>query len=384
MYQRTLEQRIEQYLFRGRVVTLLGARRTGKTTLVKVLLDKYTDKRTRYLNCDLQSVQFALEIQEAEPLKAFIGDQDLVVLDEAQNIKEIGKVLKILVDTYPEMQIIATGSSSFDLVNKTGEPLTGRVFAFKLYPLSLQEIAGSNGYSVIEPQLEHFLRFGLYPAIVPLSNDDAAMQLDELAANYLYKDILAFAGVKRARIITDLVRLLALQVGNEVSYNELAVNLGVDRKTVASYLDLLEQCFVVFRLGAFSRNLRKEVAKSQKVYFYDLGVRNALLQAFAPVSLRTDVGALWENFCIVERLKYADNNGIRANRYFWRTYDQKEIDYIEERDGKLTGFECKWNPTRRMRSPKDFLDTYPGSTINQIDRTNYWRYLIPPVDAPRR
>lgn len=376
MIKRILEQRIEQYLFRGRVVSLLGARRTGKTTLVKSLLAKYAEKRTRYLNCDLQSVQQALEVQEAEALKAYLGDQELVVLDEAQNVRGIGKVLKILVDTYPEMQIIATGSSVFDLANKTGEALTGRVFPFKLYPLSLQEIAGSDGYSVIEPRLERVLRFGLYPALLDLSEDDAAMQLDELVANYLYKDVLTHVGVKRSSVITGLVRLLALQVGNEVSYAELAGALGIDRKTVVSYVDLLEQCFVVFRLGSFSRNLRKEVAKSQKVYFYDLGVRNAILQAFAPLVLRADVGALWENFCIVERLKYTDNNGLRMNRYFWRTYDQKEIDYIEEKDGVLTGFECKWNPDRKVRTPGLFLETYPGSRIEKLDPSNYWRHLL--------
>jgi hypothetical protein len=376
MIKRTLEARIEQYLFRGRVVTLLGARRTGKTTLVKALLEKHADKRTRYFNCDLQSVQQALEVQEAEPLKAYLGDHDLVVLDEAQNVRGIGKVLKILVDTYPELQIIATGSSTFDLAYKTGEALTGRVFPFRLYPLSLQEVAAGGGYSVIEPRLERFLRFGLYPALLELNDDDAAMQLDELVANYLYTDVLAHVGVKRSSVITNLVRLLALQVGSEVSYAELASNLGIDRKTVVSYVDLLEQCFVLFRLGAFSRNLRKEVAKSQKIYFYDLGVRNAILQAFAPLPLRMDVGALWENFCIVERLKYTNNNGLRMNRYFWRTYDQKEIDFIEEKDGLLTGFECKWNQARRDRPPKDFLETYPGSTVNQIDRANYWRYLL--------
>jgi hypothetical protein len=376
MIKRTLEARIEQYLFRGRVVTLLGARRTGKTTLVKALLEKHADKRTRYFNCDLQSVQQALEVQEAEPLKAYLGDHDLVVLDEAQNVRGIGKVLKILVDTYPELQIIATGSSTFDLAYKTGEALTGRVFPFRLYPLSLQEVAAGDGYSVVEPRLERFLRFGLYPALLELNDDDAAMQLDELVANYLYTDVLAHVGVKRSSVITNLVRLLALQVGSEVSYAELASNLGIDRKTVVSYVDLLEQCFVLFRLGAFSRNLRKEVAKSQKIYFYDLGVRNAILQAFAPLPLRMDVGALWENFCIVERLKYTNNNGLRMNRYFWRTYDQKEIDFIEEKDGLLTGFECKWNQARRDRPPKDFLETYPGSTVNQIDRANYWRYLL--------
>jgi predicted AAA+ superfamily ATPase len=376
MITRTLEQRIEQHLFRGRVITMLGARRTGKTTLVNAILAKHADKRTRYLNCDLQSVQQALTMQEAEPLKAYLGNQELVVLDEAQNIKSIGMVLKILVDTYPEMQIIATGSSAFDLANRTGEALTGRVFPFKLYPLSLHEIAGSDGYSVISPRLEQFLRFGLYPEVIDQSEDDAKTLLDELVANYLYKDVLSYAGIKHPSVISDLVRLLALQVGSEVSYTELAGALGIDRKTVVNYIDLLEQSFVVFRLRSFSRNLRNEVSKSQKVYFYDLGVRNALLQAFARPALRTDVGALWENFCILERLKHTDNTGLRLNRYFWRTNNQQEIDYIEERDGMLTGFECKWNPSKKARIPKLFLETYPGSSIEKIDPNNYWRHLL--------
>jgi len=376
MIQRTISEQVATRLFKGRVITILGARRVGKTTLVKTLLVRFSEKRTRYLNCDLQSVQRALATQEAEVLKAYLGDQDLVVLDEAQNIPDVGRVLKILVDTYPEMQVIATGSSSFDLANKTAEPLTGRVYSFELFPLSLAEIAGGQGYSVIEPRLEQILRYGLYPSIWNVSEEEARIQLEELVSNYLYKDVLAYIGIKRSSVVSGLLRLLALQIGQEVAYPELGTALGIDRRTVANYIDVLEQSFVVFRLGAFSRNLRKEVAKSQKVYFCDLGVRNALLQAFAPLELRNDVGPLWENFCILERRKLTRNRGIHANQYFWRTYDQKEIDYIEEVDGQLTGFECKWNPTRRMRTPKDFLDTYPGSTVNQIDRDTYWRYLL--------
>lgn len=376
MIDRLLEQGIEHYLFRGRVITLYGPRRVGKTTLVRKILENHKDKRTRYLNCDLQSVQTGLVAQEAETLRAFLGDQELVVLDEAQNIPDVGKVLKILVDTYPEMQIIATGSSSFDLANRTGEPLTGRVYSLRLYPVSLQEVAGSSGYSVIEPRLENLLRFGLYPSVIDLSEEDARFELEELVSSYLYKDVLMYIGVKRSRMVSELLRLLALQLGNEVSYPELGATLGIDRRTVISYIDVLEKSFVVFTLGGFSRNLRKEVGKTQKIYFYDVGVRNALLQAFAPLALRNDVGALWENFCIVERIKRNNHTGISANRYFWRTYDQKEIDYIEERDGVLSGFEFKWNPNRTAKIPQEFLDTYPGSTVEQIDRGNYWRFLL--------
>ena len=376
MIQRSIENRVIQHLFRGRVISIHGARRVGKTTLVQAILALHKERRTRYLNCDLQSVQLGLATQEAEPLKAFLGDQDLVVLDEAQNIPEIGKVLKILVDTYPEMQIIATGSSTFEFANKTSAALTGRVYPFTLYPLSLQEIAGQDGYSVIEPRLEHLMRFGLYPSIFAESEEEARTQLDELVSSYLYKDILAFGGIRQPAVLRNLVRMLALQIGGEVSYNELANKLGVNRSTVQNYIDLLEQCFVLFRLGAFSRNLRNEITKSQKIYFYDLGVRNAILQSFAPLALRADVGALWENFCIVERLKYTDNSRMRMNRYFWRTYNQKEIDYIEERDGVLTGYECKWSQDKKMRVPELFTATYPGSKVERIDRSNYWKYLM--------
>ena len=376
MIDRILEKDIERYLFRGRVVVLYGPRRVGKTTLARKVLTNHPDKRTLYLNCDLQSVQTGLAVQEATMLKSFLGEHDLVVLDEAQNIPDVGKILKILVDTYPEMQIIATGSSSFDLANRTGEPLTGRAYPLRLYPVSLQELAGKSGYSVIESRLDNLLRFGLYPSIIDLSERDAQTELQELVSSYLYKDVLMYIGIKRSKMVGDLLRLLALQVGNEVSYTELGTVLGIDRRTVMSYIDILEQSFVVFTLSGFSRNLRKEVGKTQKIYFYDVGVRNGLLQAFSPLALRNDVGALWENFCVVERLKKANNTGLASNRYFWRTYDKKEIDYIEERDGVLSGFEFKWNPNRTMKVPQEFLDTYPGSSVEQVDRGNYWRFLL--------
>lgn len=376
MIRRLLETRIEERLFRGRVITLFGARRVGKTTLVQKILNNHADKRTRYLNCDLRSVQEGLSIPEAEVLRVFIGDNDLVVLDEAQNIPDIGLMLKILVDTYPQMQIIATGSSSFRLANAVGEPLTGRVYSFEMHPLSLQEIAGNQGTSVIEPRMQHLLRFGSFPSILDADEQDAREQLDDLVSNYLFKDVLAFSGIKKETVLFNLVRMLAMQMGSEVSYANLANDLQVDRKTVINYIDLLEQNFILFRLGAYSRNLRKEITKSQKIYFYDLGVRNALIQAFQPIHLRNDIGFLWENFCIVERLKLAKYNRRYINRYFWRTYDQKEIDYIEEEEGILTGFECKWSPDASMKVPEDFLHAYPGTKVERIDRKNYWRFLL--------
>ncbi len=376
MFTRLLEAQIERYLFRQRAIVLYGARRVGKTTLVKQLLTKHSDQRTRYLNCDLLSVRGALQVEEATALKAFIGEQDLLVLDEAQQIENIGRILKILVDEFPALQVIATGSSSFGLGNQTAEPLTGRMYRFELYPLALGELAGDQGYSAVEPRLDFLLRFGSYPAIVALSEDEARVALDELVSNYLYRDALAFIGMRKSTVLTKLLELLARQLGQEVSYQELGETVGIDRRTVVGYIDLLEQCFILFRLGAFSRNLRKEVAKSVKIYFYDLGVRNGIIQNFAPLSLRNDVGALWENFCIVERLKLLRYRQQFANQYFWRTYDQKELDYLEEADGILAGYEFKWSPTAKAKEPTDFLRAYPGSRVERIDRSNYWRFLL--------
>ena len=373
---RLLERQIEDLLFRGRTIVLYGARRVGKTTLAKRILAQHPDKRTRYLNCDLLSVRRALGVEEATTLKAFIGDQDLVVMDEAQQIENIGLVLKILVDEYPDMQVLATGSSSFDLLNQAAEPLTGRMVRFELYPLALQELAGDQGYSAIEPRLDFLLRYGTYPSIVYHSEQEARVALDELVSNYLYRDALAFVGVRKSTVLIKLLELLARQVGQEVSYQELGQALGIDRRTVVSYIDLLEQCFVIFRLGAFSRNLRKEVTKSVKIYFYDLGVRNSLIQNFAPLSVRSDIGALWENFCIVERRKLLHYSRQFVNQYFWRTYDQKEIDYLEEVDGQVRGYEFKWSSTSKTKSPAEFLQAYPGSTIQRVDRGNYWQFLL--------
>lgn len=373
---RLLEKQIENHLFGGRTIVLYGARRVGKTTLAKKILAQHPEKRTRYLNCDLLSVRRALSVEEATILKAFIGDQDLVVMDEAQQIENIGLVLKILVDEYPDMQVLATGSSSFDLVTRAAEPLTGRMVRLELYPLTLQELAGDQGYSAVEPRLDFLLRYGAYPSIINLSEQEARGALDELVSNYLYRDALAFVGVRKSTVLIKLLELLARQIGQEVSYQELGQALGIDRRTVVSYIDLLEQCFVIFRLGAFSRNLRKEVAKSVKIYFYDLGVRNSLIQNFAPLSLRNDRGALWENFCMVERRKLLRYRRQFVNQYFWRTYDQKEIDYLEETDGQLSGYEFKWSSKAKTKVPADFLQTYPGSTIQRVDRDNYWQFLL--------
>lgn len=370
---RLIEPKIREKLFKGKVIVLYGARQVGKTTLVKNVLADYKNDG-RYLNCELDSVQQGLAVIEAERIKSFLGNYKLVILDEAQNIKDIGKILKVMIDTYPELQIIATGSSSFDLADKISEPLTGRNFTFLLYPFSVREIAKDSDAFSAEAKIDSMLRFGMYPEVFFLSDREAQERLDELASNYLYKDILRFDGIKKADIVKKLLMLLALQSGQEVSYSEIGTQLGINRLTVERYIGLLEKSFVVFRLNAFSRNKRKEISKSIKVYFYDLGIRNSLIQNYNSPDLRNDTGAIWENFCIVERKKYLEEKGKRVNSYFWRTYDQKEVDYVEEAEGAIAGYEFKWNSNKPFRAPKGFAEQY-GASVEKIDRSNFWRFL---------
>jgi len=375
MITRSIQQKIENQLFKGKVIIIYGARQVGKTTLVKKILEGYKNKSS-YFNCETLSVQEALSKPEPKTIKDFLGNAQLIVLDEAQRIENIGLILKILIDTYPETQIIATGSSSFDLANRINEPLTGRKIIFTLYPFSLQEIKGDNGILEIYPYLEKLLRFGTYPEVFFLSDDEKIKKLDEITSSYLFKDTLNFEGIKKSSILIKLLRLLALQIGHEVNYNELANKLNISRITVEKYIDILEQCFIIFRLNAFSRNLRNEISKSIKVYFYDLGIRNSLIQNHNSLDIRNDTGSLWENFCIIERIKHNHYNDIFSNAYFWRTYSQKEIDYIEEREGKLFAYEMKWNKNSKITQPTEFLKEYKNSEFQIINKDNYWDFLI--------
>lgn len=374
-YERSVKSQVEHFLFKGKVIILYGARQVGKTTLTKSILEKFkTDGR--YLNCELLSNIQALETTDQGQLKNFLGNYKIIVLDEAQKVRNIGLILKILIDTFPEIQIIATGSSSFDLANKTAEALTGRAVHFQLFPFSLKEISQKYDLIEIKSRLEQILRFGLYPGVFDQPDELAKTFLEEIASAYLFKDLLEFDGIKKSDILLKLLQLLALQLGNQVSFNELAQTLGINVKTVERYLDLLEKCFVIFRLRSFSRNLRKELSKSFKVYFYDLGIRNSLIQSFTPLHLRTDTGALWENFCIMERIKLNQSAGKKPNIFFWRTYDQKELDYLEEQDGKILGFEFKWNNAKKRSSVKDFTQSYPGSAVKVINRENFNSFLL--------
>lgn len=371
MLQRLLEKKIIQYLFKGKTLIIYGARQVGKTTLVQSILKEFGEAG-RYLNCEILSVEQNLKEAEPEKLKYYLGNYKLVVLDEAQNIPNIGKILKVINDTLPQLQIIATGSSSFDLAVKTSEPMTGRTVFFVLNPLSALEIKENNDWFYFESKLENLLRFGAYPEIFLSDEKSGTEKLGMLASSYLYKDLLKFEGIKKASIINDLLISLALQVGNEVSYNELANKLGLNNITVQKYIDLLEQCYVIFKLRSFSRNLRNELTKSFKVYFYDLGIRNSLVQNYNPLSIRNDVGALWENFCVVERMKANSLHNRQVNSYFWRTYTQKEIDYIEEVEGKITGYEFKFSDKQKSREIKEFTSTYNAKVIG-VSRSNFWK-----------
>jgi predicted AAA+ superfamily ATPase len=371
---RNIEKKIKEGLFKGKLIIVYGARRVGKTTLAKKILADYSDN-SQYFDCETLAVERGLSELDPDKIKTFFGNRKLVVLDEAQNIPDIGRILKIMVDTYPEIQIIATGSSSFDLAQKISEPMTGRTYTFVLYPLSLAEIKEYKDMFFVESKLENILRFGSYPMIFDLGEDAIRVELEEVVSKYLYKDVLRFEGLGKSAVIKNLLRLLALQLGSEVSYNELATQLGIGRLTVQKYIDILQQSFVVFRLEAFARNRRKEISKSVKIYFYDLGVRNTLIENYNRMEVRNDAGALWENLCVIERMKTNAANTRFVNSYFWRTYDKKEVDYVEEGGGKITGFEFKWNEKKPYNPPREFVEGY-NATVEKIDKSNYWKFLI--------
>lgn len=373
--ERTISDSIIDNLFKGKVIVIYGARRTGKTTLAKHILDTYTGtKSTKYFSCEDFETKNLLETTNTETLQRTLGLYDLIILDEAQMLNNIGATLKIIHDFLPDLQVIATGSSSFDLRDQIGEPFVGRSRTYTLYSFSLSELAMDS--IQLQSNLEHILRFGLYPTVINQSEEYAKEELSDIKNGYLYKDILAIERIKSSNTLINLLISLALQVGSEVSYNELARKLGISTVTVQKYIDLLEKCFVIFVLPAFSRNIRKEIGtKSKKIYFYDLGIRNAIINSFAPLNLRTDTGVLWENFCIVELIKKARNKRRFLNNYFWRTYDQQEIDFIEEYNGVLYAYEFKFSPKQKVKIPQIFIDTYRPQ-FQVINKENYQKYLI--------
>jgi hypothetical protein len=328
-----------------------------------------------WFNADEPNVPDLFKSIASFEIKNLIGKNKIIVIDEAQRIKGIGLTLKLLVDTFPDIQVIATGSSSFDLLDEINEPLTGRKFEYQLYPFSFGELTKEHGLIEEKRLMNHRLVFGSYPDVVNNPND-AVETLSWLADSYLYKDLFRIESIKKPELIVKLLQLLSHQVGSEVSYNELAQNLSSDPKTVEKYIGLLEKTFVVFRLPALSRNLRNEIRKSRKVYFFDNGIRNAIINNFNPLQSRQDIGVLWENYLISERMKFAAYHRIHTNRFFWRTKLQQEVDYIEEREGKMWAFEFKFNPSKTAYLSKSFINAYPENHFQLINSENYLDFLL--------
>ncbi|GAB3926979.1 ATP-binding protein [Larkinella terrae] len=350
----------------------MGPRQVGKTTLLRKLCDE--EGAYLLLNADEIDVRNQLENINLARLRQLIGPNRVVFINEAQRVPNIGLTLKLITDQLPAIRLLVSGSSSFDLANEINEPLTGRKWEFRLYPISWQELVGSIGFLDARRQLETRLLYGFYPEVVTSLGDERAI-LQQLSSSYLYKDLLTFGGIRRPELLEKLLVALALQLGNEVSYNELSRTLQVDRATVESYVSLLEKAFVIFRLQPFSRNLRNEISSSRKIYFYDNGIRNAILADFKPLSLRADVGALWENFLVSERQKVLHYQQIWAKPYFWRTHQQQEIDYVEEQDGALRAWEFKWNPNAKIRFPKTFTEAYHPSQTEVIHPNNFEEFV---------
>jgi uncharacterized protein len=361
----------------GKVLVIFGPRQAGKTTLVKDFL-KRTNFKFKLDSGDNSRTRNLLMSQDFEVLKNYIESYELLVIDEAQRIPEIGQILKIFVDEHPNLRIIVTGSSSFELAGQVGEPLTGRKRTMTLFPVSILELSSHFNKFELKEKLEEFLIYGMYPAVIsnPIVSEKKRI-LDEIVSSYLFKDILELDKIKNSRALEDLLQLLAYQIGSEVSHSELATQLKIDAKTVGRYLDLLEKSFVIKPLKGFSRNLRKEITKKNKYYFMDIGVRNSMIRNLNPLQYRNDIGQLFENFFFIERLKTRSYKEIYANNYFWRTWDKKEIDFLEERDGELFGFECKWNPDKKMKAPKEWVENYPDSEFQIINRSNFIDWLLP-------
>lgn len=367
-------------MFGGKAIILTGTRQVGKSTLLRQIINRLetqglTSDQVLALDCDDPEMRSLLKDANLNDLGQMLAGKRLVVVDEAQRIQGIGLTLKMITDHFPEVQLLVTGSSSFLLQGQLNEPLTGRKFEYHLYPISTQEVYNHGGLLQVRQSLESRLVYGSYPDVVS-HNEDARELLSNLSGSYLYQDLLSLEGVRKPAILEKLLVALALQLGDEVSYNELAQTVGTDSKTVEKYIDLLEKCYIIFHLSALSRNLRTELKKSKKFYFYDNGIRNALIRNYNPIALRNDMGALWENFFISERMKYNHYNRRYVNAYFWRTTQQQEIDYVEETDGQFSAFEMKWNPKKGSTAlPSTFTQAYPVATTAVITPDTYLEWL---------
>ena len=370
--------KLDKYLEKNKVLVIYGPRRVGKTTLLNKFLQQ-TSKKWLFIQGDLLKYQEILSSKDLDLIRDLVEGYEIIAIDEARYIPHIGENLKIIVDNIPNIFVIATGSSSFELSGQIGEPLTGRKTTLTIYPLSLLELYGyyKNKF-ILKDKLEDFLRYGLYPEVFTKNRTDKKRkELEEIVNSYLLKDVFEIEKIKSPKTILNLLRLLAFQIGQQVSFSELASQLMIDKKTVARYLDILEKTFIIFSLGGFSRDLRKEIVKKSKYYFWDLGIRNAVISNFNPLNLRTDTGQLWENFIIIERMKKRAYKEIYANQFFWRTWDKKEIDLVEEREGKLFSYEIKWTERgKKISPPKDWMETYPEAKFKVINRDNYLEFIL--------
>ena len=372
MIERILEKQILAKINTNKAIILLGSRQVGKTTLLKSLFENSSE--TIWLNADEPDIQAIFANISSKRFEAIIGNKKMIIIDEAQRIPDIGLKMKLITDQLPSIQIIATSSSAFELSNKLNEPLTGRKWEFKMYPISFQEMVNHHGLLNEIRLLPHRLVYGFYPDLVNHQGNEKEI-LKQLSDSYLYKDLLMMDQIKKPPALVKLLQALALQIGSQVSYHELAQKCGLDGKTVEKYMMLLEQSYIIFRLASFSRNQRNELKKSRKVYFFDNGIRNSLIANFEHIEIRTDIGALWENYLVSERIKYLAYQQKWVNNWYWRTTEQQEIDYVEEENGQLSAFEFKWNPKTKGSVPISFRKTYPAATINWIHRENFETFL---------
>lgn len=371
MYSRTLTERIEKRIGSGKAIVVIGPRQVGKTTLIETIL---ASKEYLLLNGDDPGIRKLLTEPNTEQIRSILGRYKYVFIDEAQRIEGVGLTMKIITDVFKEVQLFISGSSSFDLGNKINEPLTGRKWEYQLFPVSWEEFEAHHGFLFAEQQLENRLLYGFYPDVLNHVGDEISV-LRNLVNSYLYKDILSYADVRKPEVLEKLVQALALQIGNEVNYSELAQIVNVDKNTIAKYIDLLQKGYIVFKLGSFSRNLRNEIKTNKKIYFYDNGVRNMVIGNFNPLALRTDKGALWENFLISERMKQNEYKQRLSMTYFWRTKQQQEVDFVEENAGNITGYEFKWNKKKTAQLPKTFVNAYQADG-RIIDQDNFRDFVI--------
>ncbi|MBP7507534.1 MAG: ATP-binding protein [Prolixibacteraceae bacterium] len=373
MIERFLTNTIKKKFFKGKAIIILGPRQVGKTTLIHELTDN--NENVMWFNGDELDVQALFNNISATRLKSLLGKKNILVIDEAQRIEDIGIRLKLITDTLQDVQLIASGSSSFELANHVNEPLTGRKWEYNMFPVSFAEMVAHHGLLEEKRLLPQRLLYGYYPDVINHPGEEKEI-LKFLSDSFLYKDILSWEQIQKPDNLIKLLQAISFQVGSQVSYNELGQLCGIDSKTVEKYITLLEKTYIIFRLGSFSRNLRNELKNSKKIYFWDNGIRNSVIANFNQIELRNDTGALWENFIVSERLKFLNYSGLWANKWFWRTKEQKEIDYIEEYDGNIYAYEFKWNDKQKFNIPKAFSLSYPDADFKLINKDNFDEFIL--------